>query len=189
MLELNYVLDILENDSVLEHMLQGDVVLIETNPSLLQKLFPVLLANLSSEKTAVVLLVQHSYFDMLSFCKTNGVNSSNMFFIDSVSRRENQSVPKTGHVVDVASVSQINSVVDTLFADSSSFLDSSFLSVDSLNSLIVSYGGSDFPKFFHILLTKLRSRGVGCLLFSVQDVVVDDLRAELLQLFDTTLHF
>ena len=189
MLELNYVLNILENDSVLERMLQGEVVLIETNVVLLEKLFPVLISNLSSEKTAVVLLAENSYFDVLSMCKSKAIDSSNMFFIDSVSKKNSELIPETGHVVDIDSISQINSVVDTLFSSSSSFLDSSFVSVDSLNNLIFSYSGKDFSKFFHILLTKLRSRGIGCLLFSVQDVIVEDLRAELLQLFDTTLHF
>ena len=44
LVEVDYILDILDNDSVLENMLQGDILLIESHKGMLEKLTPVLLA-------------------------------------------------------------------------------------------------------------------------------------------------
>lgn len=189
MVELSYVLDMLDNDSTLENMLQGDVILIETSDSLVERLVPELLARLSSEKTAIVLLSNNGYFDILPSLNAVGVNTGNVFFIDCVSRSKKTSVPDTGHVVDLQSVAQIKTVFASLLDQTNEFVGSSFVCVESLNKLIDSYPANDFAKFLHVLLTKLRNKGVGCLLLSTQDEVVDDLRAEIIQLFDVVLHF
>lgn len=188
MVDLAYALDMLDKDSILENMLQGDVVLIETSVELLEKLTPALLDVLTEKKTAIVLLSNKGYFDILPFLKSQGIDTGNVFFVDCVSKLHNQKIPDTGHVVDLDSVSQLRTVFTSLIDKTDSFAGSSFLYVESLNKLIALYPNSDFAKFFHVLLTKLRTKGVGCLLLSVQDELVDDLRAEIVQLFDRVLH-
>jgi len=188
MVDLTYALDLLHNDSVLENMLQGDVVLIETNAEILEKLTPALLDILTKEKTAIVLLSNMGYFDILPSLNDLGIDTGKLFFVDCVSKSHNQKIPNTGHVVDLESVSQLKTVFSTLLDKTDTFVGSSFLFIESLNKLIALNPNSDFAKFLHVLLTKLRTKGVGCLLLSVQDEVVDDLRAEILQLFDRVLH-
>lgn len=189
MVDLAYALDMLDNDSVLENMLQGDVVLIETTADLLEKLTPALLDVLTKEKTAIVLLSNKGYFDILPSLKQRGIDTGKVFFVDCVSKSRNQKIPDTGHIVDLDSVSQLKTVFSSLLDKTDAFAGSSFLCIESLNKLIALNPASDFAKFLHVLLTKLRTKGVGCLLLSVQDEVVDDLRAEIVQLFDRVLHF
>ena len=189
MVDLAYALDMLDNDSVLENMLQGDVVLIETTADLLEKLTPTLLDVLTKEKTAIVLLSNKGYFDILPSLKQRGIDTGKVFFVDCVSKSRNQKIPDTGHIVDLDSVSQLKTVFSSLLDKTDAFAGSSFLCIESLNKLIALNPASDFAKFLHVLLTKLRTKGVGCLLLSVQDEVVDDLRAEIVQLFDRVLHF
>lgn len=189
MVELGYILDILDNDSTLENMLQGDVILIETSSDLLARLTPELLGRLTQEKTAIILLTNKGYFDILPSLNKQGVDVSNMFFIDCVSHAANKVVPDTGHVVDLHSTAQIRPVFSSLLDKTSAFADNSFVCVESLNKLIDMNPSKDFAKFLHVLLTKLRTKGVGCLILSIQDEVVDELRAEIVQLFDTVLHF
>ena len=189
MVELTYVLDVLDNDSTLENMLQGDVILIETTAEILERLTPALLDRLTGEKTAILLLSHKGYFDMLEPLASQGVDTGKLFFVDCVSKSQHKKVPNTGHVVDLESASQLKTVFSSLLDKTNAFVGSSFVCVESLNTLIDLHPSSDFAKFLHVLLTKLRTKGVGCLLLSVQDEVVDDLRAEILQLFDRVLHF
>jgi len=189
LVDLNYALDILDNDPVMENMLQGDIVLIEATEVLLSKLTPALLRELTTKKTAIVLLADKGYFDILPSFNAAGVDTSNLFFIDCVSKIHNQVLPDTGHVVDLKSVSEIKNVFISLLDKTDTFVDSSFVCFDSLSKLITLAPGEDFTKFLHILLTKLRTKGVGCLILSTRNEIVDELKADMFQLFDTVLHF
>lgn len=188
MVELSYVLDMLDNDSALENMLQGDILLIETSSSMLSNLAPALLEKLTREKTAVVLLSNKGYFDILPDLDVAGVDLGKVFFVDCVSKSQKKTIPDTGHVVDLDSVDQLKTVFSSLLDKTNTFVGSSFLCIESLNKLIDAHPAKDFARFLHLLLTKLRTKGVGCLILSVQDEVVDDLRAEIIQLFDRVLH-
>jgi len=189
MVDVNYILDSLSSGSTLENMLQGDIILIESSADILDRLAPVLLSELVSQKNAIVLLSGKGYFDFVPLLSSKDVDLSKIFFVDCISRSSGLSLPDNGHVVDLTSISQLKIVFSSLLDKADSFAGDSFVAFESLNSLAKLYKSKDFVRFLHILLTKLRNKNVGCLLLSVKDDLIEDLRADMVQLFDSVLHF
>lgn len=188
MADLQYIMEVISRDPEYENISSGAIVLIESNEDLLKSLSPLLLRPFSESMKVIILLTDKGYFDVINGYNENGVQTNNVFMIDCVSKSRNLTVPDDGHVVDLDNVAQLAKVFTALLNQTEAFNRDSMVCVDSLNALITDYDTENVAKFLHILLTKLRNKKIGCLLLSVEDALVEDVRAEIVQLFDRVIH-
>ena len=188
MADLQYLLDVISRDPEYENLSRGSIVLIETNEDLLKELSPLLLRPFSELSKVIILLTDKSYFDVIKGYDSAGVHTDNLFMIDCVSKSRNLKVPDDGHVIDLDGVGQLSKVFTALLNQTEAFDRDSLVFVDSFNALITDFDTEHVAGFLHILLTKLRNKRIGCLLLSVQDALVEDVRAEIVQLFDKVIH-
>jgi len=96
---------------------------------------------------------------------------------------------KDTHHIDLSGLGDLETMFAAVFEELEGFSGRKFLCIDSLNELIISNGAVNMAKLLHIVLTQLRTRRIGCLMLSVQDSLVDTVRADVIQLFDKVIHF
>ncbi len=188
MVDVQYLVEAVSRDTEYLNLTRGSIVLIETSKELLDQLSPKLLHPLSETSKLIILLTDKGYFDVIESYKSEGIALENLFMIDCVSKSRHVAVPDDGHVIDLDGVAQLSKVFNALLDKTEAFNRDSVVCIDSLNALITDFDTEHVARFLHIVLTKLRTKHIGCLLLSVQDALLEDVRAEIVQLFDKVIH-
>jgi hypothetical protein len=188
MTDVDYILEILEEDHVFGSIPDGSVVLVETTEQLVSHLAPILIRQLGVTPYILLLLTDKGFVDVARDYKINHINPQRLVVLDCVSKIEGKPIQQDAYHVPFAGTTDLEAIFSQIFSRVNSLEGRGFLCIDTLNELISSNSEMNMAKVLHLVLTKLRARKVGCLMVSVKDSLVDIVRAEIVQLFDKVIH-
>lgn len=188
MTDINFILNVLEEDNVFGSIPDGSVVLVEASEQLVSHLAPVLISQLGYSLQVILLLTDKSFVDVARDYKANKVDPQNITVLDCTSKKYGKPIQEDAHHLFLEDVTDLEAMFTNVFAQVDAFKGRGFLCIDTLNELILANGEMNIAKVLHVILTKLRSRKIGCLMVSVQNSMVEVVRAEVVQLFDKVIH-
>lgn len=186
MINQEIVYTTLEDDVDFEKIKSGNIILIEGIREDINEITPLAINLLTERSKAIIILTEKSYFESVSTFRKQQVGIEQFFFIDCVSKtvqKENQ------REIDISSLTRLNDIFITTFQELNKINSNKIVCIDTLNALVNANKFESVAKFLHVLFTKLRSNGVGCLIVSSKNSMKDDVRAEIIQLFDKVIHF
>jgi len=189
MTDMNYFAQLMEGDPTFSSVPNGSVVLVETSIDVVKHIAPILISKFGISNSVVLLLTDKSFSSIARDYKVNHIAKDRLAVVDCVAKQEGHPFLDDIHRVNLKGLSDLESMFASVFHELDSFSGRKFLCIDSLNQLINVNGKVNVAKLLHIVLTQLRAQRVGCLMISVQDSLVEVVRAEIVQLFDKVVHF
>lgn len=189
MVDINYLAQLIEDEPTFSSIPDGSVVLVETSMDIVKHIAPFLINKLGLSNSVVLLLTDKSFSSVARDYKVNCIAKDGLAVVDCVAKQEGHPFLDDIHRVNLKGLSDLESMFESVFHELDSFSGRKFLCIDSLNQLINVNDKVNMAKLLHIVLTQLRAQRVGCLMISVQDSLVEVLRAEIVQLFDKVIHF
>jgi len=134
----------------------------------------------------IVISVNRPYNNLTKMYKNNDIDVSKMFVIDCISKTQN------GHADDtnVSYMENASSLTDISLSISEKLNNGNnggFVFFDSIATMLIHNQPYIFARFMHSIFTKMRIKGVGGLLISIEDKTHKEIRAEIAQLCDKVI--
>lgn len=154
---------------------------VETNVNLL-KIF-------CNEKnlSGIYITVNRPYENISSLLDTNKVNTSNLFFIDAITKTINIASRRTEHCLYISSAESLTELSIAVSEAVKVIHGEKFLFLDSLSTLLMYNSSGTITKFAHFLTTKIREWGIKGVLVSLEKETDEKLISQLTQFVDKVI--
>ncbi len=139
---------------------------------------------LGKGKKGIVISTSKPCKNVLDVYEENGVDTKKIFIIDTICKTQTSKPPEIDNVLHVESSSSLTDISISLNEVMNSLKGDSFAFLDSVTSMLIHNKPKTFSKFIHSILTKMRMKGVGGILLSLEKETPKDVRAEIAQLCD-----
>jgi hypothetical protein len=141
---------------------------------------------LKKEYRGIFVAVNRPYVNLVNLYKKYGIDAVNMYVIDCVSKSQNGEV----NAENVAYMENASALTDISLAINENLNhnpDKKLVFFDSITTMLIHNQPFVFARFIHSIFTKMRIKGVGGLLISLQDKTNREIRAEIAQLCDKVI--
>jgi len=182
--------DIERLEAELRNLPEDYIVLIETTA---EKAFEISLAAIrflaNRNDTGIVISANRPYSNLVSIYNKNNIDLSKMFILDCISKNLNGQIdaPNVHFIENLSSLTDIALSVNERINQLRDDGIKKFVFFDSITTMLIHNKPYVFARFVHSILTKMRLRGVGGLLISLEDKTNKEIRAEIAQLCDKVI--
>jgi hypothetical protein len=132
----------------------------------------------------IVISANRPYSNLINIYKKNNINLKKIFIIDCISKNLNGEVPGN----NVVFMENLSALTDIALAINERIKktpgNNKFVFFDSLTTMLIHNKPYIFARFVHNVLTKMRLKGVGGILVSLEDQTNKEITAEIAQLCD-----
>ncbi|UCB59140.1 MAG: hypothetical protein JSV67_02235 [Thermoplasmatales archaeon] len=134
----------------------------------------------------IVVSANRPYANLVNVYMENGIDVSRMFILDCLSKSQHAEKPAE-NVVFIENLSALTDISLSLDENMNNMSGRKFIFFDSLTTMLIHNKPYVLARFIHNIFTKMRLKGVGGALISLQDNSNRDIRAEIAQLCDKVI--
>lgn len=172
----------------LKHTPDDYIILIETKPENSLETSMKIVKRLSNQSDkCIIISANRPYVNLYNHLIRNQIDIDKIIIIDCISRNLNE-VENRKNVVFIKNLSALTDIsisIDEKLNNLS--LGKIFICFDSITTMLMHNKPYVFARFIHNILTKMRIKGVGGVLFSIEDNSNKTIRAEIAQLCDKVI--
>ncbi len=121
-------------------------------------------------------------------CLERGIDTGDVTVIDCITAEIGEERADSAETWYIGGVSNLNDVFHAVHAATQVALEDTFIVIDSVPTLLMYNTDRDVARFVLKTLNVTRKNALGLIAFSVEKHVDEDVRAEMIQLFDNVLH-
>ena len=134
----------------------------------------------------IVVSANRPYTNLVNIYMQNGIDVSRMFILDCLSKAQHAETP-ADNVVFIENLSALTDISLSLDEHINNTPGKIFIFFDSLTTMLIHNKPYVLARFIHNIFTKMRLKGIGGVIISLQDNSNNDIRAEIAQLCDKVI--
>jgi hypothetical protein len=179
-------LEKLMND--LNNLPEDYIILVETIPENAFELSTALVKYMTDRNNSkgIIVSANRPYTNLMDIYRKNDIDVSKMFVLDCISKNQNVEI-NANNVIFLDNVSSLTDISLSINERLNGSNEKKFIFFDSITTMLMHNKPYIFARFVHNVLTKMRLKGVGGILISLQDTGNKEIRAEIAQLCDKVL--
>jgi len=164
------------------------IIFLETNAENSFEVITALVKYLSDKNDkGIVISANRPYSNLVDVYKKNNIDVSKMFVIDCISKSQNADI-SDDNVVFIENLSALTDISLSIDEHINGVPGKKFILFDSLTTMLIHNKPYVLARFIHNILTKMRLKGVGGVLVSLQDTYSSrEIRSEIAQLCDKVI--
>jgi len=172
----------------LNHFPEDYVILVETTPEKTLEITMALVKLLSNQSDkCIIVSANRPYTNLVNHYIRNEIDINKIFIIDCISKNLNK-VENLNNVVFIKNLSALTDISISIDEKLNNLSQGKkFICFDSITTMLIHNKPYIFARFIHNILTKMRIKGVGGVLISIQDNSNRDIRAQIAQLCDKVI--
>ena len=163
------------------------IVFIETSAEDSFEVSTLLVKYFSSKNDrGIILSANRPYVNLISVYEKNDIDVSKMFILDCLSKSQHADSP-ADNVTFIENLSALTDISLSIEEHINGTPGKKFIFVDSLTTMLIHNKPYVLARFIHNIFTKMRLKGVGGVVISLQDNSNRDIKAEIAQLCDKVI--
>ena len=163
------------------------IVFIETSAEDSFEVSTLLVKYFSSKRDkGIVLSANRPYVNLMSIYEKNNIDVSKMFILDCLSKSQHADAP-ADNVAFIENLSALTDISLSIEEHINGVLGKKFIFFDSLTTMLIHNKPYVLARFIHNIFTKMRLKGIGGVIISLQDSSNRDIKAEIAQLCDKVI--
>lgn len=163
------------------------IVFIETSAEDSFEVSTLLVKYFSSKSDkGIVLSANRPYVNLMSIYEKNNIDVSKMFILDCLSKSQHAETP-ADNVVFIENLSALTDISLSIEEHMNGMPGKKFIFFDSLTTMLIHNKPYVLARFIHNIFTKMRLKGIGGVIISLQDSLNRDIKAEIAQLCDKVI--
>ena len=172
---------------VLDDLPDDCIVFIETSAEDSFEVSTSLVKYFSSKSDkGIVLSANRPYVNLMSIYEKNDIDVSKMFILDCLSKGQHADAP-ADNVVFIENLSALTDISLSIEEHINGVPGKKFIFFDSLTTMLIHNKPYVLARFIHNIFTKMRLKGIGGVIISLQDSSNRDIKAEIAQLCDKVI--
>ena len=140
----------------------------------------------SKSYNGIVLSANRPYNNLMSIYEKNDIDVSKMFILDCLSKSQHADAPAY-NVAFIENVSALTDISLSIEEHLNGTPGKKFIFFDSLTTMLIHNKPYVLARFIHNIFTKMRLKGIGGVVVSLQDSLDRDIKAEIAQLCDKVI--
>jgi hypothetical protein len=164
------------------------IILLEISADKLYDINLALIKLLSGNgDNGIIISANRPYSNLINIYKKNGINLQRIFVIDCISKNLNGEAPGKNVIFmeNLSALTDISLAINERIKKNPD--NNKFIFFDSLTTMLIHNKPYIFARFLHNVLTKMRLKGVGGVLVSLNDNTNKEITAEIAQLCDKVI--
>jgi len=141
--------------------------------------------SIKSDK-GIVLSANRPYVNLISIYEKNDIDISKLFILDCLSKGQHADAP-ADNVAFIESLSALTDISLSIEEHLNGAPGKKFIFFDSLTTMLIHNKPYVLARFIHNIFTKMRLKGIGGVIVSLQDSSNRDIKAEIAQLCDKVI--
>jgi hypothetical protein len=137
-------------------------------------------------ETGIILSTNRPYINLKSIFEKNNIDISKMFILDCLSKSQHADNP-IENVTYIENLSALTDISLSIEEYINNLPGNKFIFFDSLTTMIIHNKTHVLARFIHNIFTKMRLKGIGGVIISLQDSSNRDIKAEIAQLCDKVI--
>jgi hypothetical protein len=134
----------------------------------------------------IVLSANRPYVNLMSIYEKNNIDVSKMFILDCLSKSQHADTP-ADNVAFIENLSALTDISLSIEEQMNNMSGKKFIFFDSLTTMLIHNKPFLLARFIHNIFTKMRIKGIGGIIVSLQDSLNRDIKAEIAQLCDRVI--
>jgi len=167
------------------------IVFIETSAEDSFEVSTLLVKYFSSKSDkGIVLSANRPYVNLMSIYEKNNIDVSKMFILDCLSKSQHADAPadNVAFIENLSALTDISlSIEEHINSVPGKKPGKKFIFFDSLTTMLIHNKPYVLARFIHNIFTKMRLKGIGGVIISLQDSSNRDIKAEIAQLCDKVI--
>jgi hypothetical protein len=140
----------------------------------------------SKNDKGIVLSANRPYVNLMSIYEKNNIDVSKIFILDCLSKSQHADVP-ADNVAFIENLSALTDISLSIEEHMNGMPGKKFIFFDSLTTMLIHNKPYVLARFVHNIFTKMRLKGIGGIIVSLQDSSNRDIKAEIAQLCDKVI--
>jgi len=164
------------------------IILVETKPEKSLEITMSLVKLLSNQsEKCIIISANRPYTNLVNHYIRNEIDIKKIFIIDCISHNLNK-VENKNNVIFIKNLSALTDISISIDEKLNNLSQGKkYICFDSITTMLMHNKPYVFARFVHNILTKMRIKGVGGVLISIQDNSNRDIRSEIAQLCDKVI--
>jgi len=172
----------------LNNLPEDYIILVESSPENAFELSTALVKYMTDRNNSkgIIVSANRPYTNLMNIYRKNEIDISKMFVLDCISKNQNVEI-NANNVIFLDNVSALTDISLSINERLNGSKEKKFIFFDSITTMLMHNKPYIFARFVHNVLTKMRLKGVGGILISLQDTGNKEIRAEIAQLCDKVI--